>query len=64
MSDAQKKLHVQSFKWVLTCKPGALRHIISDGKAFDKIMKQAIAKWNTDKHFLSCFMIYLAMLYT
>jgi len=64
MSDAQKELHVQPFKWALTCKPGALRHIISDGKAIDKITKPAIAKWNTDKHFLNCFMIYLPMLYT
>lgn len=49
-------------EWAVTCKPGALKHI-SDGEAIDKIMKQAIAKWNIDRHFLSRFMIYLAMLY-
>lgn len=47
VSDAQKELHVQSFKWALTCKPGASRHTISDGKAIDMIMQQAIDKWNT-----------------
>lgn len=43
--------------------PGCANLGLWDGSfGNEKIMKQEMAKWNSDNHFLSRFMIYLALM--